>query len=187
MLHVVVKLAFLNATFIHPFNTSYPMFTVGVKQTEVQYTKRIDCDEVKVKIGNLQVFDNTDYPRTKTPYIYYTSDDPVVSNEILGVNILNEDVNADMLSLEMFIFAHPGPQGSCQFQTNKDFDMTMKMKLSQVKFLYMQECTLRIVDYFMQRIMRLLSVNSKVEDEDGKEDYGEEGDGADDLMKRLDK
>ena len=44
VIKVSVKLAYLNAIFIHPENNTYPIFSVIVQETDVKYAKKVDCD-----------------------------------------------------------------------------------------------------------------------------------------------
>ena len=39
-----VKLAYLEAIFIHPDNNTYPIFSIIVKETGVNYQKKVDHD-----------------------------------------------------------------------------------------------------------------------------------------------
>jgi hypothetical protein len=108
-----VKLAYLRAVFIHPLNSTYPIFSIVVQTTEAGYAKKIDCDRVNVNIQNLQVFDNTCYPNSLDPEEVYAADVAVIDREILGVNT-GEVVEEQMLDLELFVFAYPGPDGGCE-------------------------------------------------------------------------
>jgi hypothetical protein len=50
------------------------------------YEKKCDCDKIEIKIKNLQVLDNTSYPRTLDPRKIYQKNDPLLHSEIMGVN-----------------------------------------------------------------------------------------------------
>ena len=58
---------------IHPNNDTYPIFTVILDQTVIDYRAMFDHDEIDVKMGNLQIKDNTNYPRTIDPTVRYDS------------------------------------------------------------------------------------------------------------------
>ena len=49
---VNVKLAFLKAIFIHPDNNSYPIFSIEVQETIVDYWKKCDHDQINLKVRN---------------------------------------------------------------------------------------------------------------------------------------
>ncbi len=43
----------------------------------MKYEKKCDCDNIEIKIKNLQVLDNTNYPKTLDPRkVYFKSDLP---------------------------------------------------------------------------------------------------------------
>jgi len=48
-----LKLAFLQLICIHPQNTSYPMFSIELDNLELEYAKKYDCDQIKIKVANL--------------------------------------------------------------------------------------------------------------------------------------
>jgi len=124
------------------------------------YKKRCDCDYVITSLKNFLVFDNTNYPRTHDPFVTYKSSDKISEAEILGVNkeLLDEK---PMLELELFAFTYPGTDGSCINQNDKGFNLKIKAELQQIKFIHMQQCTLRLVDYTMVQVINLLVKNSK--------------------------
>ena len=66
-----------------------------------------------------------------------------------------------MLELELFAFTYPGADGSCINQNDKGFNLNIKVELQQIKLIYMQQCTLRLVDYTMVQVINLLVKNSK--------------------------
>jgi hypothetical protein len=124
------------------------------------YKKRCDCDYVITSLKNFLVFDNTNYPRTHDPFITYCSSDKISEQEILGVNKELTD-GKPMLELELFAFTYPGADGSCINQNDKGFNLNIKVELQQIKLIYMQQCTLRLVDYTMVQVINLLVKNSK--------------------------
>lgn len=74
---VKVTLAYLKALFMHPDNNTYPIFSIIVQQTMVDYWKKCDHDEMKLLVKNLQVFDNTSYPDTFDPFVQYKAEEVV--------------------------------------------------------------------------------------------------------------
>lgn len=126
----------------------------------MDYKKRCDCDYVNTSLKNFLVFDNTNYPRTHDPFVTYFSSDKISEAEILGVNKELTD-GKPMLELELFAFTYPGTDGSCINQNDKGFNLKIKAELQQIKFIYMQQCTLRLVDYIMVQVINLLVKNSK--------------------------
>lgn len=50
------------------------------------YEKKCDCDKIQIKIKNLQILDNTNYPKTLDPRKIYLNDDRLQHSEIMGVN-----------------------------------------------------------------------------------------------------
>ena len=73
LLKVNIKLAQLKAVFIHPDNNTYPIFSIVVQETGVDYWKKCDHDQINLRVSNLQVFDNTCYPNTLNPSQQYLS------------------------------------------------------------------------------------------------------------------
>ena len=69
LLKVHVKVAYLKSVFVHPDNNTYPIFSIVVKETGVDYWKKCDHDRIHLQVQNLQVFDNTHYPNTLDPKI----------------------------------------------------------------------------------------------------------------------
>jgi len=83
---VSVRLAYLKAIFIHPENNTYPIFSIIVQKTVVNYAKKVDHDEINLVVQNLQVFDQTKYPETLDPFIEYPASEEAPEHEILGLN-----------------------------------------------------------------------------------------------------
>lgn len=54
----------------------------------MKYEKKCDCDYIEISINNLQVLDNTNYPKTLDPRKDYLKGDQLIQNEIMGVNLL---------------------------------------------------------------------------------------------------
>lgn len=54
------------------------------------YEKKCDCDKIEIKIRNLQVLDNTNYPKTLDPRKIYLNNDRILESEIMGVSKLEE-------------------------------------------------------------------------------------------------
>ena len=86
LIKVSVNLAYLKSVFIHPDNNSYPIFSIIVQETGVDYWKKCDHDQLNLRVRNLQVFDNTSYPDTLNPTENYSKDVEVNNREILGLN-----------------------------------------------------------------------------------------------------
>lgn len=85
-----LNLSFMRSVFIHPQNHSYPIFTLELQKLRMSYEKKCDCDNIEIKIKNLQVHDNTNYPNTLSPKQIYLKTDPVLQNEIMGVNLFKD-------------------------------------------------------------------------------------------------
>ena len=49
---VSVRLAFLKSVFIHPFNNTYPIFTLHVNQADVDVAIKCDCTKLNVNLQN---------------------------------------------------------------------------------------------------------------------------------------
>ena len=48
LLKVQVKLAKLKSVFVHPDNNTYPIFSIKVKETVVDYWKKCDHDHINL-------------------------------------------------------------------------------------------------------------------------------------------
>lgn len=105
LLKVNINLAYLESVFIHPDNNSYPIFSIKVEETNVDYWKKCDHDQINLKVKNLQIFDNTSYPQTLDPVQRYTAESEVYKREILGLNTQLQDEN--MLNLTCYVFQYP--------------------------------------------------------------------------------
>lgn len=103
------------------------------------YEKKCDCDKIEIKIRNLQVLDNTNYPKTLDPRKIYLNNDRILESEIMGVSKLEEKQNIEMLSMEIYLFTYPEETGCCPNQPSKDFNMVIFMTLSQIKVVFMME------------------------------------------------
>jgi hypothetical protein len=81
-------------------------------------------------------------------------------NEIVGISKSLRD-DKPMLEFELCAFTYPGKDGACTRQPNKDCNVTISADLQQIRFIYMQQCTLRIVDYALVQVLDVL-VTKKV-------------------------
>lgn len=75
----------MKVVFIHPENHTYPIFSVELQNLRQSYLKTCDHEVVTVAVKNLQIFDNTSYPATLSPFTKYGKDACVVQTEIMGV------------------------------------------------------------------------------------------------------
>jgi len=71
-----------------------------------------------------------------------------------------------MLELELYAFTYPGEDGSCINQTNKGFNVSLTANLQQIRLIYMQQCTIRMNDYFMFQVLGLLGNQEPVASND---------------------
>ena len=71
----------------------------------MDFFKKCDYSQVNVKVQNMQVFDNTNYPKTLSPRVAYTAQDELIENEILGLN--RELGSENMLELTFLMFDFP--------------------------------------------------------------------------------
>lgn len=69
----------LNIVCIHPNNDTYPIFTIQLTKKQLEFKSMIDHDEVRMKMGNMSICDNTHYPRTFDPTLTYTANTPLES------------------------------------------------------------------------------------------------------------
>jgi hypothetical protein len=65
-----------------------------------------------------------------------------------------------MLECEMFLFTYPGKDGECRNQLDKSFNLTVRADLQQIRLIYMQQLTLRLVDYMFVQVLWLLNKKS---------------------------
>ena len=115
IMKVRIELAYFKAVFIHPDNNTYPIFSIEVQKTGVDYWKKCDHDQINLNVKNLQVFDNTHYPETLNPRDEYTSESELHSHEIMGVNTNRELSDQNMLSFTCYLFAYPN-EVQCEAQ-----------------------------------------------------------------------
>ena len=105
---VKISLASVEAFFIHPDNNTYPIFSIKVGKTDVDYWKKSDHDQIMLKVKNLEVFDNTNYfVKTLDPETQYGKSAEICSKKIVG---LNEDREVDgeyMLDMTCYIVEFP--------------------------------------------------------------------------------
>ncbi len=152
---VDLQLAFLQLICIHPQNTSYPIFSVDLKNLGLEYTKKCDCDQIKLTVTNLQIIDTTNYPATLNPERNYEANEPIIEREILGVNSVDSK-KPEMLDLQITIFTYP-ETGSCPLQVSKDFNINIAANLKQLKVILMFEHLMRMIDYINHQIVRVIS------------------------------
>ena len=115
LLKVNIKLAYLKAVFIHPDNNSYPIFSIIVQETGVDYWKKCDHDQINLRVCNLQVFDNTCYPDTLNPSEQYSTETQIVNREIVGLNTNRELSDEKMLNLTCYLLQYP-TEAQCEAQ-----------------------------------------------------------------------
>ena len=53
LVKVKIKLAYLEAFFIHPDNSTYPVFSIKVGHTAVDYRSKCDHDEIELMVKDL--------------------------------------------------------------------------------------------------------------------------------------
>ena len=100
-----MQLAYFKSIFIHPDNETYPIFSIQVKKTEVDFFKKCDYSQINVNVQNLQLFDTTCYPDTLSPRKEYFYEDKMIETEILG---LNKELGVqNMLEMTLYIFDFP--------------------------------------------------------------------------------
>lgn len=112
-----------------------------------------DHDFFKGEMGNLQIFDNTNYPKTLDPLRTYTQNDEIVSQEILGLR--NDQMAGSLLQFECLMY-HDPVEKLCPLQGDM-YDKLVKLNLSSIKLNYLQEYLLRINDYFLNQFLAALS------------------------------
>ena len=83
----------------------------------------------------------------------------------MGVSKVNTN---KMLDLSMVLFTYPGAAGCCPEQPSKEYNMKMSMEMSQLKVVFMQEQTMRMLDYILCQVTGLISKNTKVVTEQDK-------------------
>ena len=78
----------------------------------------------------------------------------MIEHEILG---LNKELGVqNMLELTLYIFDYPS-ETRCEVQESQDYNMALKLNLNQIKFLFMLENTMRIVEYSMNHVGKLFT------------------------------
>lgn len=92
------------------------------------------------------------------PFVKYAAEEPLVQAEIMGVNKVNSN---QMLVLNMVMFTYPGATGCCPEQPSKDYNLKMSVEMSQLKVVFMQEQTMRMLDYIFCQVTGLISKNTK--------------------------
>jgi hypothetical protein len=75
LVKVKANLKAIKLILIHPLNYTYPFATISLGQTEINYSMHFDHDVYMGKMGNLKIFDNTNYPKTLDPTIKYQEGD----------------------------------------------------------------------------------------------------------------
>ena len=68
-----------------------------------------------------------------------------------------------MLDVKMDIFTYPGESGCCPLQPSKTNNMNLTAEMKQLKLVFMQQQTMRMVDYYFHQIMGLIKTNTKKE------------------------
>ena len=86
LVKVDLRLSYMSAVFIHPENHTYPIFSLKLNSLALGYEKHYDHTNIRVRIQNFQVHDTQNYPKTLDPYRHYLADEPVITNEIMGVS-----------------------------------------------------------------------------------------------------
>ena len=102
-----MKLAYIEAIAIHPDNNTYPIFSLNVQETSVDYMKKCDYSQIDVKIQNVQLFDNTQYPNTLDPSLQYGASDEIYRDQILGLDEKQVRQHGNMLDLTVVLFDFP--------------------------------------------------------------------------------
>jgi hypothetical protein len=70
----------------HPENPSYPLFSACLSKAITHIDIRESRTELEFIMGNLQLFDNMQFPETLDPTHTYPADSELHSFEIFGLN-----------------------------------------------------------------------------------------------------
>ena len=105
LVKVKIKLAYLEAYFIHPENNTYPVFLVKLGSTVVEFNSKCDHDEIELLIQNLEAFDCTNYAEgTLDPREQYGENDPIPCKRIIGLNTARQQENQYMLKSTIYCY-----------------------------------------------------------------------------------
>ena len=186
LLKLKVKLAYLEAFAIHPDNNSYPLFSIRVGPTEVDFWSKCDHDQISLRVKNLQVFDNTNYfEGTLDPQVEYSKADQILSKRIVGLNTAREQQDEHMLTLNMYLYKFPF-EARCEEQqllredgrdNIHEHNLLLQMNLKQIEVYFMMEQCLRIVDYALYYIVKLFNTgdaNADFDEEESSDDLEDE-------------
>ncbi len=95
----------LNLVLIHPINHTYPIASISLGNFEVNYVQASDHEEIKGAVGDIRMFDNTNYPLTIDPNKIYDSTHSYPNHEILGPR--NDCESDKILEFECIMFTRP--------------------------------------------------------------------------------
>jgi hypothetical protein len=77
LMSVTVGCKQLKIVCIHPKNDSYPIFSIVLQKKVVKFLSKFDHDEISVKLGNMEIIDHTNYPKTLDPTKKYSQRDEI--------------------------------------------------------------------------------------------------------------
>lgn len=65
-----------------------------------------------------------------------------------------------MLEMSLTLFTYPGDTGTCPLQPHKQFNNLVHLTIRQARIVFMQERTLRIIDYILNQVSGLIIINT---------------------------
>jgi hypothetical protein len=68
---------------------------------------KFDHDEISIRMGNLEIVDNTNYPKTLDPTKIFKSTDPLHTNIIMSRKKSADKDDGYMMEMKMIIFHYP--------------------------------------------------------------------------------
>ena len=119
-----------------------------------------DHDVIDMKMVNLQIKDNTNYPRTLDPTLRYNSQSKLEQFEILSKRNGGEDSLKDpTMEMRVLLFHNP-LERACPMSRKEEyrcFDKHVKINLKTMRINFLMEYLFRLQDYMLYQFIGALS------------------------------
>ncbi|CAD8141116.1 unnamed protein product [Paramecium pentaurelia] len=142
LMDVNVKIRSINAILVHRF-TILPLAEIKIENTEIGLIKYVDELQLNGTLGNLQLFDLTNYPNTLSQESEY---DQIQPKQMIGVKHQQQS----LLKVSLILFS----DGSSKIFNN--VNIIIDVEMSQLIINVMMQPVLRLLDYTLQQLLYAL-------------------------------
>ncbi|CAD8058857.1 unnamed protein product [Paramecium sonneborni] len=143
LIDINVKIRSINAILVHRF-TTLPLAEINIQNTEIGLIKYVDEIQLNGSLGNLQLFDLTNYPNTLSKESEYKLINP---KQMIGVKHQQQS----LLKVQLNLLS----EGSQKIVNN--VNIIINVDMSQLIIHVMMQPVLRLLDYTLQQLLFALS------------------------------